>query len=351
MQDDSINRQWRLRERPREQIDAGTFELVHAAIPEPAAGEFLVRVCYLSLAPVMRAYVTDGGVIERPLDIGAVMRGRGVGYVVASRHPDFAEGDIVHGPFGWQDYALSDGTGRVVKMHHWAHSISTGLGILGLTGFTGYFGMFDKGRPRPGDAVLVSGALGGVGSVAGQLARIAGAVPVAICGSEEKCRIAVDDLGYADAINYRTDDVPARIAAMFPNGIDVYFDNVGGPTLEAAIDNMAFDGRIVVCGSISQYLNADGSPRGPSNYFQIVYRHVSLLGFHIYSYEDRYAEAERRMAQWIEEGQLIQLEDRLEGMEVMPEALIGLFTGDNIGKRVVQIADEPPPAALSTAAQ
>jgi NADPH-dependent curcumin reductase CurA len=346
-----VNRQWRLKKRPAEQIDMETFELVEGDVPTPGPGEFLVRLCFLSLAPVMRAYVIDGGVIEKPLEIGVTMRGRGVGYVVSSRHPDYSEGDIVHGPFGWQDYAISDGAGRIVKMAHYAHSISTGLGILGLTGFTGYFGLLDKGRPQPGEAVLVSGALGGVGSVVGQLARVAGAVPVAICGSDEKCRLAVDSFGYADAINYRTQDVARRVADLFPDGIDVFFDNVGGSILEAAIDNMAFDGRIVVCGSISQYLNADGTPRGPSNYFQMVYQHVSMLGFHIYSYRDRYAEAEKRMAGWIEDGRLTHLEDRMEGMEIMPKALIGLFSGDNIGKRVVQIADEPAADAFHRAAE
>ncbi len=336
-----VNRAWVLAKRPTTQIEEDTFSLEEQAVPEPDDGEFVVRVCYLSLAPVMRSYVIDGGVVEDPLPIGATMMGRGVGYVINSRHPDFDVGDVVHGPFGWQEYACSDGTGRVFKMKAWGKSISSGLGVLGLTGFTAYFGLFDKGKPQPGENVLVSGAVGGVGSVVGQLARIGGARPVAICGSDKKCRLAVAKLGYAAAINYRTENVAERVAELFSNGIDVYFDNVGGDILETAIDNMAENGRIVICGAISQYTSEDGRKYGPSNYFEMVYKNVSMNGFHIYSYKDRYSEAEARMASWMDEGQLVGLEDGMQGLEQMPAALIGLFSGANIGKRIVKIAEEP----------
>lgn len=336
-----INRRWVLARRPQTMIDQQTFELVEGPAPSPREGEFVVRLCYLSLAPVMRAYVIDGGVIENPLGIGETMRGRGVGYVVESAHPDYAEGDIVHGPFGWQDYAVSDGSGRVFKLGADVPSISAALGALGLTGFTAYFGLFDKGQPNAGETVLVSGAVGGVGSVVGQLAKISGCRAIAIAGGAEKCRLATEQLGYAAAIDYKHDDVGERIDALAPDGIDIYFDNVGGDTLEAAIARMADDGRIVVCGAISQYTNEDGKPVGPSNYFDIVYRNVSMLGFHIYSYRARYPEAERRMARWLWDGRLVNLEDRMHGLETMPAALISLFEGGNVGKRVVKIAEEP----------
>lgn len=340
LSEQSVNRRWCLANRPIKTIDEDTFEIKRGSIPAPGDGEFLVRVCYLSLAPIMRAYVIDGGVVEEPVAIGGTMRGRGVGYIVESRHPHYVAGDIVHGPFGWQDYAISDGTGRVIKMHQHAGSISSGLGALGLTGFTAYFGLLDKGLPKEGENILISGGVGGVGSVAGQLATISGCRAVAICGSDEKFELAVQKLGYVDAINYRSENVGARIKSLFPDGIDVYFDNVGGSILEAAIDNMAPDGRIVLCGAISQYISEDGRPVGPSNYFDMVYNNVSMHGFHIYAYRDRYEEAEAQMAEWMREGRLISLEDRMDGFETMPQALMGLFSGDNFGKRIVKIADE-----------
>ncbi len=336
-----VNRRWRLRKRPAPNVDEDTFELVSVEIPELEDGQFLVRVCYLSLAPVMRAYVIDGGVIESPLGIGETMRGRGVGEVIASKTPVLAAGDIVHGPFGWQEYALMDDADAVIRMRHWGESISAGVGVLGITGMSAYFGLFDRGRPQAGDVVLVSGGVGGVGSIVGQLARIAGASPIAICGSTHKCDVAVGELGYAAAINYKTEHVRERLAELCPHGIDVFFDNVGGDILEAGIATMADNGRIVICGAISQY-HTDGSPpRGPSNYFDIVYRNVSMLGFHVYAYRDRYPEAERRMSAWLRDGRLRALEDRLEGLEQMPAALAGLFEGDNVGKRIVRIAPEP----------
>ncbi len=335
-----VNRQWRLARRPKDVIDAHTFRLVQTPVPEPQEGEFLVRVVYLSLAPVQRAYIIDGGVIEKPLRLGDIMRGRGVGYVVASRHPDYAEGDVVHGPFGWQDYAVSDGSGLTIKMRIWAQSISTGIGVLGVTGFTAYFGLFDIAQIRAGETVLVSGAVGGVGSVAGQLAAIAGCQVFGIAGSDEKCRLAVSTLGYTAAINYREDDLPARIRATCEGGIDVYFDNVGGEILEAAIDHIAQHGRIVLCGSISQYLSNE-EKRGPRNYFDLVYRNARMHGFHIYSFASRFAEAEARMARWLTDGRLVFAEDRLQGLEQMPAALDRLFNSANTGKQVVQIADDP----------
>lgn len=309
-------------------------------MPEPEEGEFCVRLAFLSLAPVMRAYILDGGVIEDPLPIGAVMRGRGVGEVIASRHPDYAVGDIVHGPFGWQDYAISDGTGRVIKMTTRAGSASLALGVLGLTGFTAYFGLFDIGRPVAGERVLISGAAGGVGSIAGQLATIAGCETVGICGGPEKSEWIVDRLGYGAAVDYRGESPPEQIAACLPDGIDIYFDNVGGELLETAITQIREDGRIVICGSISQYLSGE-EKRGPANYFDLVYRNARMHGFHIYKYADRFGEAEERMARWIEDGRLKAVEDRHEGLEKTPDALRGLFESANFGKCVVQVGDDP----------
>lgn len=335
-----MNSRWVLARRPVGLVAESDFRLEEVPMPGVAEGQFLVKVVYLSLAPVMAQYVLDGGVIEKPVAIGETMRGRGVGVVVTSRHPGFSVGDVVHGPFGWQTFAISNGKGLVFKMRDWAGTISNGLGALGLTGFTAYFGLFDIAQLRAGDAILISGAVGGVGSVAGQLARIAGAEPVGIAGSPVKCALARDSLGYRAAIDYRNEDVRARIRELAPEGIDVYFDNVGGEILESAIDNMAHEGRIVICGSISQYL-ADGSKKGPANYFNIVYRNVRMHGFHIYSYAARFTEAETRLARWIRDGRLEPREDRIQGLESMPAALQRLFASSNTGKQVVQIADDP----------
>ncbi|MCZ8116192.1 NADP-dependent oxidoreductase [Silanimonas sp.] len=335
------NRRWVLARRPDGLVATEDFRLEETRVQEPAPGQFLVRVVYLSLAPVMAQYVLDGGVIEKPVPVGGTMRGRGVGYVVRSRHPDWKEGDVVHGPFGWQDYALSDGGGLVFRSEQRVAPISASVGVLGITGYTAYFGLTEIARVAPGDRVLVSGAVGGVGSVAGPIARLLGARPVVgICGSPGKCELAVGRLRYDAAIDYRAEDVGDRLDALLPEGIDVYFDNVGGRILELAIDRLRNEARVAVCGAISQYM-VDGRPAGPGNYFKIVYRCARLHGFHVYAFAARFAEAERRMAAWVADGSLPWQEDRLHGLEVMPAALRRLFEGGNRGKQVVQIAEDP----------
>lgn len=334
------NRRWVLAYRPEKVVREDCFRLETAPVPACAEGQFVVRVVYLSLAPVMAQYVIDGGVIADPVAIGDVMRGRGVGYVVASRHPQWREGDIVHGSFGWQDYAVSDGSGMTFRYQAKA-PMSYALGLLGLTGFTAYFGLTEAGGLTRGDRVLVSGAAGGVGSVVGQLAMALGASQaVGLCGSDEKVAVATSQLGYTDAINYRRDDLRAAIAERFPEGIDLYFDNVGGEILEIAIDQIAERGRIALCGAISQY-EQGADKRGPRNYFDLVYRNARMQGFHIYSYRHLYAEAEAVMAALWADGKLSALEDRLEGLQTMPAALRRLFEGRNTGKQIVQIAEDP----------
>jgi len=324
-------------------VAAGDFRLEEVPVPEPRDGEFLVRLHYLSLAPVMAQYVLDGGTIEKPVGIGEVMRGRGVGRVVASRHPDFPEGAAVHGPFGWQDYAISDGR-RLTYVSRYAGRtapLSTAIGVLGITGYTAYFGV-ELAQPKPGDRILVSGAVGGVGSSVGQVARIRGCAPiVAVCGSDEKGELATRRLGYDAAINYRGGDLEAALDRHFPDGIDVYFDNVGGRVLELALDRLRQKARVVLCGAISQYM--DGAPRGPANYFKLAYANASMHGFQIYAFADRYPEAEAALGGWIAEGRLVWQEDRLDGLEVMPEALVRLYGGGNVGKQVVRVFDGAEP--------
>jgi NADPH-dependent curcumin reductase CurA len=336
-----INRRWVLARRPVGLVDPSDFRLEEAKRPDPGPGQFVVRQHYLSLAPVMAQYVLDGGTIEHPVAIGETMRGRGVGRVIASRHPTFREGDIVHGPFGWQDYAVSDGA-RLTYLSRYAGRVapmSTAIGVLGITGYTAYFGL-ELAALKPGDRLLVSGAVGGVGSSVGQIARIRGCTPiVAVCGGAEKARLATQRLGYDHAIDYRSHDIAKRLDELFADGIDVYFDNVGGAVLEAALDRLRQQARVVLCGAISQYM-ADGRPVGPSNYFKLAYANAAMIGFQIYAFADRYAEAEEALADWIARGLLVWQENRLDGLEVMPSALAGLYQGANVGKQVVCIAPE-----------
>ncbi|MDO9487536.1 MAG: NADP-dependent oxidoreductase [Sphingomonadaceae bacterium] len=334
-----LNRQWLLAARPDGAVKDSDFRLVESAIPAPGPGEFLIRTLFLSLAPVMRQYMIDGAGIERPLDLGDVMHGRGVGQVIASRHPGFAPGDIVHGKFGWQDYVLSDGApgNLLFKVGATDLPASTALGVLGITGFSAYVGMIDIGQPRSGETVLVSGAAGGVGSTAGQLARIAGCRVIGLAGTEEKCALLTGKLGYDAAINYRHSDLSAAIGAAAPAGIDVFFDNVGGPILDAGLDHINRYARVVSCGRISQYII--GHSYRLANWWRIGRQRGRMQGFFIYDYEHRFAEAEAQMASWIRDGRLTYLEDVLDGIEQMPAALRRLFEGSNMGKQIVRVAD------------
>jgi NADPH-dependent curcumin reductase len=333
------NRQWRLAARPDGAVKDSDFALVESPPPAPGPGEFLVRTLYLSLAPVMRQYMIDGAGIERPLAIGDVMYGRGVGQVIASRHPDYAVGDIVHGKLGWQDYAVSDGAPDKLMFKAGATDLpaSTALGVLGITGFSAYVGLLDIGQPKPGETVLVSGAAGGVGSVAGQLARIAGCRVIGLAGTPEKCTLLTDRLGYDAAINYKTDDLSAAIGAAAPGGIDLFFDNVGGPVLDAALDHINRYARVVSCGRISEYIS--GHSYRLANWWRIGRQRARLQGFFIYDHVHRFADAEARMAGWIREGRLTYLEDVLDGIEQMPAALRRLFDGTNVGKQLVRVGE------------
>ncbi|MDX2225000.1 MAG: NADP-dependent oxidoreductase [Rhodospirillaceae bacterium] len=339
-----VNRQWTMAERPVDRtVRRSDFRMIERPIPDPQDGEFVIRVIYSSLAPVMRFYMLDGAGIEKPLEIGDVMRGRGVGQIVASRHPSFREGEIVQGKMGWQEYAVSDGSPywMMYKVHQRIVPVSTALGVLGMTGFTAYFGLLDIGKPKPGETVLVSGAAGGVGSSVGQLAKIAGCRAVGIAGGAEKCRLLVDRLGYDAAIDYKNEDVAARIAAACPGGVDVYFDNVGGPILDAALARINKYARVVACGGISQYIAGSKEPYPLRNAYLIGRMNALMQGFLIYDYEPRFPEAERDMAQWIKDGRLTYQEDVLDGFERLPEALIRLYDGNNRGKQLVRVSKDP----------
>jgi NADPH-dependent curcumin reductase CurA len=340
VQSTTVNRQWVLAERPvGRPVRESDFRLVESPLPAPGRGEFLVRTLYLSLAPVMRMYMLDGAGIEKPLEIGEVMRGRGVGQVIASTHPDYHVGDYVQGKLGWQEYSVSDGSPyyMMYKVRQRLVPLSTAVGVLGLTGFTSYLGLVDIGQPKRGETVLVSGAAGGVGSNVGWIARNLGCRVVGIAGTTAKCWMLTEHLGYDAAINYRTEDVPARIREFCPNGVDIFFDNVGGEILDHALGALNRYGRVISCGRISEYLRSPDDPYRVRNWHRIGAQRASMRGFFIYDFAEHFPRAERQMAQWIAEGRMHPMEDVLEGLEQMPRALLRLYDGHNTGKQIVRV--------------
>lgn len=335
------NRQWVLAARPiGREVRESDFELVTRPLPVLGPNQFLVRTLYLSVAPVMRQYMLDGAGFEKPLAIGEVMRGRGVAVVVASRNAQHPVGEIVQGKLGWQEYAVSNGSPyyMMYRIEQRCAPLSTGIGVLGVTGFTSYLGLTDIGQLRKGDVLLVSGAAGGVGSSVAQIARELGASRiVGIAGTPEKCRLLTEQLGYDDAINYRTEDLHARLGSLLPDGFDVMFDNVGGETLDTALLHMRVGARVILCGRISEYLGHEEQPYALRHYQEVHRRYASLRAFFIYHLEKDFPRAEAAMAKMIADGKLRTAEDVLEGLENMPRALIRLFTGENRGKQIVRV--------------
>ena len=334
-----VNRQWLLVSRPQGMVDPSNFELRESALPAPSDGEFLVRNLYLSLDPAMRGWMTNARSYVPPVEIGEVMRGACTARVVDSRHPDYTAGEVVLGEFGWQDYALSDGGGlmpvnRVPK----GVPLTLPLGTLGITSLTAYFGLRDVGKPSAGETVVVSGAAGATGSVAGQIAKIRGCRVIGIAGGEEKCAWLTGELGFDGAIDYKAEKVSARLRELCPDGIDVFWDNVGGEILEAAMSNLAMGARIVICGAISSY-NASEPPPGPRNYMNLLARRARMEGFVVFDYLTRTDEALAELVPWVMEGKIRYREDVREGLENAPEALLDLFNGGNTGKLIVKVAD------------
>jgi NADPH-dependent curcumin reductase CurA len=270
-----------------------------------------------------------------PVQIGEVMRALGTGTVIDSKHPGFTVGDSVVGVFGVQEFAASDGKG-VIKVDPNLVPLPTYLGALGMPGMTAYFGLLDVGQVAEGETVVVSGAAGAVGSVAGQIAKIKGCTVIGIAGGEEKCSWIVDELGFDAAIDYKSDDLRQGLKTHCPKGVDVYFDNVGGATLEAVLARLARHARIVICGAISQY-NNDGPMKGPSNYMSLLVNRARMEGFVVFDYADRYGHAAIEMAGWMAEGKLKAREDIVEGFSAFPDALTRLFEGANIGKLVLKV--------------
>lgn len=332
------NLQILLAARPEGLPKASDFETVERPVRPPEEGEALVRNVYLSLDPAMRGWMTERKSYVPPVGLGDVMRGLTAGVVEASRHPGFAAGDRVTGVLGWQRYATVKG--KELQKIPPQVPLRLAMGPLGMTGMTAYFGLLDVGRPREGETVLVSGGGGAVGSVVGQIAKIHGCRAVGIAGSDEKCRWMTEDLGFDAAVNYKAaEDLGEELRRACPDGVDVYFDNVGGDILDAALARINRGARVVICGAISQY-NVSEEVRGPSNYLALLVQRARMEGFIVFDYAKRYGEAQEAIGRWIGEGRIQAREDVVDGLENAPAALLRLFDGRNVGKLLVRIAEE-----------
>lgn len=330
-----VNRQFRLAARPVGLPRASDWSLVEEPVREPGEGEFLIRIEYISLDPAMRGWMNEGKSYVPPVAIGEVMRAGGAGEVVASNHPGFPVGSKVSGLFGVQQYAMSNGKG-VQRVDTALAPLPTYLGVLGMTGMTAYFGLLDVGAAKTGDTVVVSGAAGAVGMVVGQVAKILGCRVVGIAGGAEKCRWLVDELGFDAAIDYKYADLRKALREHCPQGIDVYFDNVGGEILDLALAQLAMHARVVICGAISQY-NATDGVKGPANYLSLLVNRARMQGMVVFDYAARYGEAAREMGAWLADGRLKSREDIVEGFDTFPDALLRLFRGENTGKLLLKV--------------
>jgi NADPH-dependent curcumin reductase CurA len=336
-----VNRRIVLASRPAGKPTAANFRIEQVPIPEPADGQMLLRTIYLSLDPYMRGRMSDAPSYAAPVAVGDVMVGGTVCRVETSRHPQFATGDIVRAFTGWQDYAISNGAG-VTKLPESFERPSRALGVLGLPGFTAYMGLLDIGKPKAGETVVVAAAAGAVGSAVGQIAKLKGCRAVGIAGGAEKCRYAVDDLGFDACIDHRSTDLRAQIAASCPKGVDVYFENVGGAVLDAIVPLLNTHARIPVCGVIAHY-NDDASREGgnklPAFMRTILTKRIEMRGFITpLDYETRFGEFFRDMSAWVGDGRIKDREDITDGLEHAPQAFIGMLEGKNFGKAIVRVS-------------
>lgn len=340
--DDTRHQKWCVAGRPDGNVRGSDFELLEAPIAELRDGEVLLQTLYLSLAPVMRGYMSGESYAgEAPLEIGDVIHGRGVAQVVKSRHADWKEGQVVQGQLGWQTYKISSmmPQEKFRRMPPNGLPASHGLGALGMTGLSAWAGYFNVGTPRKDDIVLVSGAVGGVGSLVIQLAaNVSGCETIGIAGGAEKCALAAR-LGCSATIDYKSEDIQSALASALADGLDLYFDNVGGPMLDAVLDHLRHQARIVLCGSISEY-TLDEPYRLPA-YTRLRRTDAQMRGFFVYNHLEDWDRAMDEMAGWIRDGQLKPVEQITDGFQHMPAALAGLYSGQNMGKQLCRVRGEP----------
>jgi NADPH-dependent curcumin reductase len=331
------NRRLVLAQRPTGNVEEETIRLEHVDAPEPGAGEALVHTRYLSIDPTIRTWMDDVQGYLPPIGLGEVIRSTAVAEVVRSNSERYSVGDLVFGLTGWQDYALAGEREGAMQLLPPGIDPTAALSVFGTTGMTAYFGLLDVGRIKEGDTVVVSGAAGATGSTVGQIARIKGAARVVgIAGSDEKCAWLTDELGFDSAVNYKTDDVGARLREACPEGIDLYFDNVGGELLDICLAQLALRGRVVLCGAIATY-NARGKIEGPRNYRNLIPRRGRMEGFIILDYLGRFPEGQAEMASWVADGRVKFATHLVDGLEQAPAALNLLFTGGNKGKVIVRV--------------
>jgi len=335
---ESMNQQILLKSYPTGEPKESDFALVETAIPEPREGEILNRTIYLSLDPYMRGRMSDRASYATPAKLGEVMVGSTVSQVVKSNNPKFSAGDFVLGYGGWQDYAIAQGE-TLTKLDPNQVPISYALGITGMPGMTAYFALLDIGKPKAGETMVVSAGSGAVGAVVGQIAKIKDCRAVGIVGSDEKCDYVVNQLGFDACINRKTQNLNSALKAACPNGIDIYVDHTAGPILEAVLQNINLGARIPLVGLISQY-NAETPPPGP-NLMPLLVKRALIKGFLVGDYQQRHAEFMNDMSQWLQAGKLKYKEDIIQGLENAPRAFIGLLQGENFGKLIVQVGDDP----------
>jgi len=336
---DLVNHQFRLAARPVGLPKPSDWQYTDEPVSEPGDGEVLVKILYIGLEPAMRGWMNEGRSYISPVAIGEVTRAFAAGEVIASNHPGLTVGDRVSGLMGVQEYAVANGN-ALFKVDTGIAPLETYLGTLGMPGMTAYFGLLDIGRPGEGETVVVSGAAGAVGGVVGQIAKLKGARAIGIAGGAEKCDYVMQELGFDAAIDYKSQDVAAGLHEHCPKGIDVYFDNVGGEILDAALARLARHARVVICGAISQY-NATGAMRGPSNYMSLLVNHASMTGFVFSDYLDRLPEAAKTLGGWVAAGELKSREDIASGgIDAFPATLLHLFEGKNTGKLVLKVAGD-----------
>lgn len=333
-----MNKQQILQERPEGAADASTWSLETSPIPELEEGQVLIKNHYISLDPAMRGWLNKGKSYIAPVEVGDVMRAGSVGEVIkVKNHPSFKVGDFVSGHGGVQQYVATDGKGYY-KVDPNLVPLPTYIGTLGMPGMTAYFGILEVGKIKEGDVVLVSGAAGAVGSIVGQIAKIKGCKVVGIAGGTDKCKYVVEELGFDACIDYKNEDVKARIKQECPKGLDVYFDNVGGEILEAALGRLRMHARVVICGAISQYNKK--FMRGPANYLSLLINRATMQGMVVFDWAERYDEAAKQMGKWMSEGKLKSREDVYEGIENFLETYNRLFSGDKLGKLVLKVIED-----------
>jgi NADPH-dependent curcumin reductase CurA len=332
------NRRFTLIKRPTGMAQRTDFEFSTVQASEPGPGEVLLRVLYLSLDPAMRGWMNESKSYIPPVGLGEVMRAIGLGQVVASNDPSLRPGDFATGLTGVQDYAVIAAQ-NLKKVDAQLAPLPRFLGVLGGTGLTAYFGLLEVGQPKPGETVVVSGAAGATGSVVGQIAKIQGCRAVGIAGGAAKCKYLTEELGFDAAIDYKNEDVRVALTRHCPNGVDVFFDNVGGEILDMVLAQLARRARVVLCGAISQYNNA-ADVRGPKNYLSLLINSARMEGFIVFNYAQRYGEGIQALAGWLAEGKLKAREDIVEGLESFPETFLKLFRGENFGKLVIKVAHE-----------